>query len=110
MKQFDPDKPYVKKRGMTGVYYEQDGARFSAGFKFVANIGVRPEDEKKPAAEKKKSAGDARERARAKIAQKSKKKKDDDPLKDFREPETPDAVAGAMKEDAAARKAEEHAT
>lgn len=107
MKQFDPDKPYVKKRGMNGVYYEQAGARFTAGYKFVANIGVKPEDEDKPAP--KKPVGDARERARAKIAQKS-KKKGDDPLKDFREPEAPDAVAGALKEDAAARKAEENAT
>ena len=35
MKQFDPDKPYVKKRGMNGVYYEQAGARFTAGYKFA---------------------------------------------------------------------------
>lgn len=106
MMQFDPDKPYVKMRNMTGVYYEQNGAKFSAGYKFVEMLDGS-KTPAKPAASK--PAGDARERARAKIAQKS-KKKDDDPLKDFREPEAPDAVAGALKEDAAARKAEEHAT
>jgi hypothetical protein len=103
MKQFDPDKPYVKSRSMTGVFYEQDGAKFTAGHKFMEMLPNQPAP--KPAPNK--PTVDARERARAKIAQKA--KKGDDPLKDFREPEAPDAIAGALKEDAAARKAEENA-
>ena len=102
-KKFDPDKPHVKIRGMHGVCYEQDGNRFNAGHKYIGKADKTPEKEKE-------AKQDARSRAREKIAKKrGRKKKGEDPLDGFREEETPDAVAGAIKEDVAAKAAEEHA-
>lgn len=102
MKQFDPDKPYVKKRGMTGVYYEQDGAKFSSGYKFMEELESQSKPEK-PAKKK----DDVRKRAAAKIA--AKRGKEDDPLDGFRGASTPEAVSSAAKENEAARRAEENA-
>ena len=51
MKQFDPDKPYVKKRNMTGVFYEQDGAKFSSGYKFMETLDEKPAQKPPPARE-----------------------------------------------------------
>lgn len=104
MKQFDPDKPFVKKRGMGQIHYEQDGHKFDADHRYVGKLESEPE---KPEP-KKDSKEDVRARARAKI-NKKRKKPEDDPLDGFRPSEAPEAVSGARKEDAAARAAEEHA-
>lgn len=101
--QFDPDKPFVKVRGMGSIHFEQNGHRFGAGHQYIGPIDEKPKPQKKAAAKKKR--GSARERAQAKIAN----KKGEDPLKGFRGDETPDAVSSAVKEDDAARQAEEHA-
>jgi hypothetical protein len=103
--QFDPDKPYVKKRGMGQVTYEQAGARFTAGHKFMEYLEEAPKPKEPP-----KDRKDVRERAAAKIAKKKRAgKKDEDPLDGFRQDETPGAMSSAKKEDDAARRAEEHA-
>lgn len=103
--QFDPDKPYVKKRGMGQVTYEQAGARFTAGHKFMELLEEAPKPEEPPKDKK----DDVRARAAAKIAKKRGGKKEDDPLEGFRPDETPGAMSSAKKEDDAARRAEEHA-
>lgn len=99
-KKFDPDKPYVKIRGMGTVNFEQDGHRFTSGHVHIGPI-KQVDKPDKPAPEKKE---DVRARARAKIN----KKKGKGSLKDFRENESPDAVSSAVKENAAAKAAEEH--
>lgn len=107
-KEFDPDKPFVKIRGMGQVHYEQDGCKFNSGYKFVEKLNSK--EPAKPAASPppaKKKQSDVRKRAAAKIA--GKKGGDDDGLEGFRNKETPDAVTGAVKENAAAKAAEEHA-
>jgi hypothetical protein len=97
MKTFDPDMPYVKIRGMGQVHYEQDGCKFSAGHKYVGRL-----DGKKDLQEAKE---DVRARARAKVAKATKNKGS---LDGFREKQTPDAVSSAVKENEAARQAEEN--
>ena len=98
MKEFNPDKPYLKKRSMVGVRFEQDGHEFNAGHKLIGKIKddgttEHPDEIKK----------DIRARAAEKIAAKKGKKS----LKDFREKETPGPVEAMVKENAAAAKAEE---
>lgn len=95
MSTFDPDKPYVKIRGMGSVNYIQDNKRYTSGFKY---IGKATKDGKVIAEERE----DVRNRARQKIANKAKNS-----LKDFRTKETPDAVSSAIMEDKAAKSAEE---
>lgn len=103
MKEFDPDKPFIKVRGMGQIHYEQNGCKFTAGRKYVGKLNA---DVKKPAPEKEvEKKEDVRARARAKIGKKAGK----DSLKDFRVQESPDAIIGAKKEDEAARQAEENA-
>lgn len=102
MKEFDPDKPFTKTRSMSGVRYIQDGCVFSSGYKFMEELEAVPEP-KKPVKKK----DDVRKRAAAKIA--AKRGKQDDPLDGFREGSTPEAVSTAVKENEAARRAEEHA-
>ena len=104
---FDPDKAFVKVRGMNGVHYEQDGHKFSAGYEHLGKLNA-----KKPAPDDDDDKSDVRERARAKIAKKkkaSKKKAGKGNLDGFKDKEAPDAVSSAVKEDEAARRAEEHA-
>jgi len=67
-KEFDPDQPFVKKRSMTGVTYEQDGCKFNSGYKYISKLKAD-----KPAAETK-PKDDARESARKKISKKRGKK------------------------------------
>ena len=102
MKEFDPDKPSIKVRGMGQVHHEQNGYKFTSGFKCIGKIDaptVKPEP--KPAEPKE----DVRARARRKISKKAGK----DQLKDYRKSDSPDAVSSAEKEDEAARLAEENA-
>lgn len=108
MNEFDPDKPFIKKRSMSAVYFVQDGKKFNAGHKYIGKADGTPEPKPEEVAKQKE---DVRERARAKIASKRKKKvkPEDDPLDGFREDETPNAVSTAKKEDAAAKAAEERA-
>lgn len=102
-KEFDPDQPSVKVRSMTGVHYEQDGCKFSAGYKYIGKLkSDKPKAETKP-------KDDARESARKKIAKKRSKKSPKPGLDGFRNKQTPDAVSSAEREDEAARQAEEHA-
>jgi hypothetical protein len=96
MKTFDPDKPYTKRRTMNVVYYEQDGCRFNAGFHYEKRL-----DGQKDAEEVK---ADVRALARAKVAKAAKNKS----LDGFREKDTPNAVSSAVKENEAARQAEEN--
>jgi hypothetical protein len=103
-KEFDPDQHHVKVRSMTGVHYEQDGCKFTSGFKYAGK--VKGADKPKPDPEPK---DDVRERARKKIAKKRGKKSKKPGLDGFRNKETPDAISSAEKEDEAARLAEEHA-
>lgn len=102
---FDPDKPFVKVRGMGQVHYEQNGCKFNSGYRYAGKLNSKesPAEEKKAATKKQ---SDVRARAAAKIAG---KKGDDDSLEGFRAKETPDAVSSAVKEDAAAKAAEKHA-
>ena len=102
-KEFDPDQPFVKKRSMTGVTYEQDGCKFNSGHKYIGKLKAD-----KPAAETK-PKDDARESARKKIAKKRGKKSPKPGLDGFRNKETPDAMSSAEQENDAARQAEEHA-
>lgn len=104
MSKFDPDKPYVRIRGIGSVRYIQDGKVYSSGYKYLSKA-----DGTQTPAEIKKEKDDVRSRARAKIASKRKKKPEEDPLEGFRESETPDAISTAKKENAAARQAEENA-
>ena len=101
--QFDPDKAFIKVRGMGSIHYEQNGHKFNSGYVYIGPVDGKPAPKAKKDPEKKKAT--ARERARAKIAQ----KKGEDPLDGYRPTETPDAVTGAKQEDEAARQAEEHA-
>lgn len=97
---FDPKKPFTKVRGMGHIHYEQDGYKFNSGHQYLGSTGT-----KKPApAPKPEKKGSARERAQAKIAQ----KKGDDPLDGFRADESPEALSSVVKENEAARQAEEH--
>lgn len=95
---FDPDKHYVKVRGMNGIHYEQDGHKFNAGHKHVGKLIVTSDGKAVETAEPKE---DVRARARAKIAA----KKGD--LDGFRKTENPTNVDAMLDENAAARKAEE---
>lgn len=106
MNEFNPDKPFIKKRSMSAVYFVQDGKKFNAGFNYIGKVDGTPEPKPEEVAKQKE---DVRKRARAKIASKRKKKAGEDPLEGFRKSETPDAVSTALKEDEAAKKAEEHA-
>ena len=103
---FDPDKAFVKHRGLDGVWFEQDGQRFNSGLQHIGPINAKKPKPKDPAKD------DVRERARQKIAKKKSKKKTAKKkgnLDGYRQQETPDAVSSAVKEDEAARRAEEHA-
>lgn len=99
-KTFDPDKHFVKVRGMTGVHYEQDGSKFNSGHKYLGKLKGDDKPAVDPVAEKK----DVRAAARAKIN----KKKGKGSLKGFREDEAPETVSLANKENSAARQAEEN--
>lgn len=99
MKTFNPDRPYTKHRSMEGIHYEQDGCKFSAGHQYLERLnGVKEPEEIKE---------DVRNRARAKVAKAVSNKNKS--LDGFREPETVDAVSTAVKENEAARQAEENA-
>jgi hypothetical protein len=98
---FDPDKPYLKKRSMSGVHFEQNGYKFNAGHKMIGKIKddgttEHPEEKKK----------DIRARAAEKIAAK-KGKKGKESLEGFREKDNPDSIDSMLKENSAAKKAEE---
>jgi hypothetical protein len=99
-KKFDPDKHYVKVRGMGTVHYEQDGSKFNSGHTYLGPLNGK----KKPVVEAATEKKDVRAQARAKIN----KKKGKGSLDGFREGEAPEAVSSAHKENEAARKAEEH--
>jgi hypothetical protein len=100
-KKFDPDKHYVKVRGMGTVHYEQDGCKFNSGRKFIGKLNGEAKPVVEAAATEKK---DVRAQARAKIN----KKKGKGSLDGFREDEAPEAVSSAHKENVAARQAEEN--
>lgn len=104
MKEFDPDKPSVKKRSMNGVHYEQDGYKFNAGFHLIGKIKDSGKVETPEDIETQKK--DVRARAAEKIAAK-RGKKDKGSLEGFRGKETPDAVDSMLQENAAAKKAED---
>lgn len=92
---FDPDKPHSKVRGMTGIHYEQDGHKFSASHRHLGKLKthgvVEPETSK----------DDIRARARAKIAA----KKGD--LEGFKPKEKPGTIDALLKENQAAKQAED---
>lgn len=100
-KKFDPDKHYVKIRGMGSVHYEQDGCKFNSGHTYIGPLEVDKKPTAEVVAEEKK---DIRAQARAKIG----RKKGKGSLDGFRGGEAPDAVSSAHKENEAARKAEDH--
>ena len=98
-KKFDPDKPFVKVRGMNGIHYEQAGHKFNSGHIHLGSLkNGGKKVEPKPVDKK-----DVRARARAKIE----KKKGKGSLKGFREDDTPGPIKSAMKENETARQAEE---
>jgi hypothetical protein len=99
MKTFDPDKPFTKHRGMDSIHYEQDGCKFTVDHTYAGQLNGKKEPEE--------VKEDVRNRARAKVAKAVSKKNKS--LEGFREPETIDAVSTAVKENEAARKAEENA-
>lgn len=105
MKIFDPDKPYIKVRGMGTIHYEQDGCKFNSGHNYIGKLNEPAPSAEKIEADKK----DVRSSARAKISGKRKKKSEKPSLEGFRHPETPTAVKGAAQENEAARQAEDNA-
>lgn len=94
--EFDHDdiSSAIKRRELNGpVTYEQNGVIFSAGFKPLRYAVTHDEVVEEPAP--------------APVAKKKKKKARSDRLTGFKDKETPDAVAQALKEDVAAKRAEE---
>ena len=93
---FDPDKPHNKVRGLdVAVHYIQDGHKFDAARNHVGKIkGENVE----VAAEVKK---DVRARAAAKMQQKK------GSLEGFKAKENPDALDSMLKENNAAKEAED---
>lgn len=99
---FDKNQHFIKHRSMNGVWYEQNGHRFSSGF---AHLGKMPEGKSNtgtPEPDKK----DLRESARKKIQAAQAKKGS---LEGFKTPEVPTAMQSAAREDAAVAAAEENA-
>lgn len=96
--EFDPDRHYVKIRNMQGVHYEQDGCKFGSGHQYLGRLDGKKEPQQ--------VKEDVRAKAREKIAKAVQKKGN---LEGFKEKEAPDAVAAAVKENEAARQAEENA-
>ena len=95
---FDPDKPFIKVRSMTGVRFHQDGHEFSAGYVHLGKLKKDGTTEKPEEVKK-----DVRARAKAKIAAKTGN------LDGFKKKEAPDAVESMLQENDAARQAEENA-
>lgn len=102
-KTFDPDKHFVKIRGMNGVRYHQNGCEFNSGYAYIGKLKADDKPATDPVAEKK----DVRAAARAKINKRKDKNKGN--LDGFREGEAPEAVTLANKENATALQAEENA-
>lgn len=92
---FDPDSHFIKRRTRDGgVWYEQKGHKFSSGFNDLGKIKEAPEVVKKD----KSSDVETKEDVRARAASK---------LQGYKKTEKSDAVSLAMREDQAAKAAEE---
>lgn len=101
---FDPDKDFTKHRAMAGgIFYVQNGEKFSAGHEHIgkAPSAKNPEPKKKAAKKAAKKEPTVRERAAAKIAQKK------GGLDGFKKADNPDAIDSMLSENAASKKAEE---
>jgi hypothetical protein len=84
---FDPDQDYSKSRDSAGsICYFQNGHKFNAGKRHVGKTA-------------KGKAADVVSRAKDKV----------DKLKDFKDLENPKGIADALKEDRAAKAAEDNA-
>lgn len=92
---FDPDSYFIKRRTREGgVWYEQKGHKFSSGFNDMGKIVDAPDVIKKDQSSNVETKADIRARAASK-------------LQGYKESEKSDAVALAMREDQAAKAAEE---
>jgi len=95
MIKFDPDSDYQKHRDVSkGVHYTQNGHAFTAGLRHIgkATGSIKPVKDKKQTS-----------------AQKGAKERASEKLKGFADPEVPDEVQSALKENKEALAAEEHA-
>ena len=101
---FNPDKDFTKHRAMSGgIYFVQDGEKFSAGHEHIGKApnAEKPEPKKKKAKKAVKKEPTVRERAAAKIAAKK------GGLDGFKKADNPDAIDSMLAENAASKKAEE---
>lgn len=110
--EFDPDAPSTKRRELGGpVTFEQHGHRFSAAKAYIGPVeSFTPADAKDAIRHKSAKKKLEEKKAFSKTNNLKKKKKVvGSRLKDFKEPDAPDAIELARKENAQAKHAERFA-